>query len=84
MLFTTVGRKIVWQAGTVKDNEKDFLKYVNSNRMIRVNLGQLLQKVGHLTNRDVDKAEKFNAFFTSVFNTNDGRWDPRSPVLEDP
>ncbi|GAB0183669.1 mitochondrial enolase superfamily member 1 [Grus japonensis] len=34
-------------------------------------------------NRDVDKADPFNAFFTSVFNTNDGPWDPQSPVLED-
>ncbi|KAK4831271.1 hypothetical protein QYF61_016741 [Mycteria americana] len=41
------------------------------------------EQVGHLTNRDVDKAEMFNAFFASVFNNNDGPWDPRSPVLED-
>ncbi|GAB0204497.1 mitochondrial enolase superfamily member 1 [Grus japonensis] len=38
---------------------------------------------GHLTNRDIDKAETFNAFFASVFNTDDGLWDPSCPKLED-
>ncbi|KAK4816993.1 hypothetical protein QYF61_025913 [Mycteria americana] len=69
-------------SSTVKDNKKGFLKYVNSKRRIRDNIGPLLDEVGHLTNRDVDKAETFNASF-SVFNTNDEPWDPRSPVLED-
>ncbi|GAB0182551.1 mitochondrial enolase superfamily member 1 [Grus japonensis] len=36
-----------------------------------------------ITNRDIDKAEMFNAFFASVFNTDDGLWDPRCPELED-
>ncbi|GAB0206497.1 cAMP-dependent protein kinase inhibitor alpha [Grus japonensis] len=40
-------------------------------------------EVSHITNRDVGKAEMFNAFFASVFNTDDGPWDPWSPVLED-
>ncbi|KAM9262915.1 protein shortage in chiasmata 1 ortholog [Morus bassanus] len=68
---------------TAKDNKKDFLKYVNSKRRIRENIGPLLDEVGHLKNRDIDKAEMFNAFFASVFNTNDGPWDTQSPVLED-
>ncbi|KAK4832011.1 hypothetical protein QYF61_020449 [Mycteria americana] len=63
-------------ASTVKDNIKGFLKYVNSKGRIRNNIGPLLDE-GHR------KAETFNAFFTSVFNTDDGPWDPRSPVLED-
>ncbi|GAB0206495.1 mitochondrial enolase superfamily member 1 [Grus japonensis] len=67
---------------TVKDNKKGFLKYVNSKRRTRDNIGPLLDEVGHLTNRDVDKAEMFNAFFASVFNTSDGPWDPWSPVLK--
>ncbi|KAK4810960.1 hypothetical protein QYF61_014432 [Mycteria americana] len=70
-------------ASTVKDNKKGFLKYVNSKRRIRDNIGPLLDEVGHLTNRDVDKAETFNAFFASVFNTDNGSWDPRNPLLED-
>ncbi|GAB0179592.1 mitochondrial enolase superfamily member 1 [Grus japonensis] len=48
-----------------------------------LNLPSLLDKNGHLTNRDIDKAGKFNAFFTSVFNTDDGLWDPSCPELED-
>ncbi|KAK4807129.1 hypothetical protein QYF61_018470 [Mycteria americana] len=51
-------------------------------RRTKDNIGPLLDEVGHLTNGDVDKAETFNAFFASVFNTNDGPWDPQSPVLE--
>lgn len=39
---------------------------------IRGQTSVLLEEVGHLTNRDVDKAEMFNASFTSVFNTDDG------------
>ncbi|KAK4828562.1 hypothetical protein QYF61_027531 [Mycteria americana] len=70
-------------ASTAKDNKKGFFKYVNSKRRTRANIGVLLDEVGHLKNRDVDKAEMFNAFFTSVFNTNDGPGDPWSPALED-
>ena len=46
------------------------------------NIVTLLDEVSHLTNRDVNKAKTFNAAFASVFNTDDGPWDPRSPVLE--
>ena len=53
-------------SSTVKDNQKGFLKHVNSKRRMRDNIDLLLDEVGHLTNRDVDKAEMFNAFFTSV------------------
>ena len=74
-------------ANTVKDNKTGFLKYVNSKRR-RIgddddNVGLLLDEASHLTNKDIDKAEMFNAFFTSVFNMNDGAWDPQSSVLED-
>ncbi|GAB0204012.1 mitochondrial enolase superfamily member 1 [Grus japonensis] len=70
-------------ASTVGDNKKGFFKYVNNKRRTRDNIGSLLDENGHLTNRDIDKAEMFNAFFTSVFNTDDGLWDPRCPELED-
>ncbi|KAK4831728.1 hypothetical protein QYF61_018858 [Mycteria americana] len=70
-------------ASTVKDNKKGVLKYVNSNRRFRDNIGLLLDEVSHLTNRDVEKAEMFNTFFASVFNSDDGPWDVWSPVLED-
>ncbi|GAB0178695.1 hypothetical protein GRJ2_000334800 [Grus japonensis] len=68
---------------SVKDNKKDFLKYVNSKTKIRDSIGPLLDEVVHLTNKDVDIADTFNAFFDSVFNTNDELWEPWSPVLED-
>ncbi|KAJ7417715.1 rna-directed dna polymerase from mobile element jockey-like [Willisornis vidua] len=42
-----------------------------------------LDEDGHLTNRDRDKAEVFNAFFASVFNTNDRPRRPQYPELED-
>lgn len=43
----------------------------------------LLDEDGYLTNRNTDKAEMFNAFFTSVLNTQDTLWNPWSPKLED-
>ncbi|GAB0207904.1 mitochondrial enolase superfamily member 1 [Grus japonensis] len=70
-------------ASTVGDNIKGFFKYVNNKRRTRENIGSLLDENGHLTNRDIDKAEMFNAAFASVFNTDDGLWDPSCPELED-
>ncbi|GAB0184195.1 mitochondrial enolase superfamily member 1 [Grus japonensis] len=71
-------------ASTVGNNKKGFFKYVNNKRRTRENIGSLLvNENGHLTNRDIDKAETFNAFFASVFNTDDRLWDPRCPKLED-
>lgn len=49
----------------------------------RENVGPLLDGDGHLTNKDTGKTEKFNAFFASVFNINDGLWYPRCPEPED-
>ncbi|KAJ7406679.1 rna-directed dna polymerase from mobile element jockey-like [Pitangus sulphuratus] len=38
---------------------------------------------GHLTNRDRDKAEVFNAFFASFVNTDEGPRGPQCPEQED-
>ncbi|KAJ7399383.1 hypothetical protein BTVI_115488 [Pitangus sulphuratus] len=38
---------------------------------------------GHLTNRDRDKAEVFDIFFASAFNTDDGPRGSQCPELED-
>lgn len=38
---------------TVKDNKKSLFKYVNSKVRIRVNVGPLLDEVGHLTSKDI-------------------------------
>uniref|UniRef100_A0A8B9EMY0 Reverse transcriptase domain-containing protein n=1 Tax=Anser cygnoides TaxID=8845 RepID=A0A8B9EMY0_ANSCY len=56
---------------------------MNRKRRIRENIGPLLVGDGHLTDKDTGKAETFNAFFASVFNADDGLWDPRCPELED-
>lgn len=66
----------------MKDNKDSFLIYVNSERN-RENTDPLLDEAGHLTNRDVDKAERFNAVFGSVFNSNNGPWAPEPGELED-
>ncbi|KAJ7410341.1 adaptin ear-binding coat-associated protein 1 [Willisornis vidua] len=42
-----------------------------------------LDEDGHLTNRDRDKAELFNAFFASVFNMGDRPSVSQCPELED-
>ena len=68
-------------ASTVKD-KKGCFKYVNSKRQARNNIGLLLDTHSHLTNRDIDKAETFNAFFATVFNTDDGLWGSQSPGPE--
>lgn len=38
-------------------------------------MGSLFGKVSHLTNREVDKGETYNAFFAPFYNTDDGSWD---------
>lgn len=75
MLLVTVERKlaqlVLKLASTSGYNGKRFLKYLNSKRQPRNNTGPFFDEYGHLTNRDIDKAEMFNAFFASVFNTSD-------------
>ncbi|TRZ14703.1 hypothetical protein HGM15179_012407 [Zosterops borbonicus] len=62
---------------------KSFFKYINGKRQHRSNISLLQDEDGHLTNRDMDKAEVFNAFFSSVFNTDDGSRGSQSSELED-
>lgn len=38
---------------------------------------------GHLTTRDMDKAEEFNAFFAPAFSADDGPRGYQCPELED-
>ncbi|GAB0209507.1 mitochondrial enolase superfamily member 1 [Grus japonensis] len=54
-------------AGDVKDNKKDFFKYISSKRKSRENVGLLLNEVGALVTEDTEKVESLNAFFASVF-----------------
>lgn len=46
-------------------------------------MASLLDENSNLINRDLDKVEMFNDFFTFVFNTDDGLWHFRWPELED-
>jgi len=48
--------------------KKFFLKYVNSKRKMKENVGPLLNEMGALVKGDGEKAEVLNAFFASVFN----------------
>lgn len=43
----------------------NFFMYIISKRQCRDNIGPSRDEGGHLTNRDVDKAEVLNAFFAS-------------------
>ena len=49
----------------------------------RLDIGLLLDEFGHLTSRGIDKAETFNAFFSSVLNTDDGPLESCSQELEE-
>lgn len=42
------------------------MKYVNRKRKTRDYTVPLLDEIDHLTNRSVDKAEVFNAFFRAL------------------
>ncbi|KAF4796691.1 hypothetical protein TURU_082106 [Turdus rufiventris] len=61
---------------------KSFFNYNNSNRQCKNNIGLLHDEDGHLTNRDMDKAEVFNTFFAYVINTDDGPRGSQCPELE--
>lgn len=56
---------------TVRDNKITSLRYI-VKRQCRNDISQLQDEDGHLTVRDTDKVEMINAFFASVFNTDDG------------
>ncbi|KAK4806869.1 LOW QUALITY PROTEIN: hypothetical protein QYF61_012590 [Mycteria americana] len=68
-------------ARVVSDNKKGFFKYVITKRRSKENIGLIL--MGHLTNRDEEKAEALNIFFASVFNNTDRPWAARPSESED-
>ncbi|KAJ7404783.1 rna-directed dna polymerase from mobile element jockey-like [Willisornis vidua] len=68
---------------TLGDNKKSFSKYVSSKRQSRNHIDPLLDEDDLLTNRNTDKAEIFNAFFTLVFKTKDGLYGSQNSQLED-
>ncbi|KAJ7414510.1 hypothetical protein WISP_84040 [Willisornis vidua] len=56
---------------------------MNGKRQYRNIIIRLEDEDVHLTNRDRDKAEVFDAFFASIFNTDDGPREFQCPQLED-
>ncbi|GAB0177047.1 mitochondrial enolase superfamily member 1 [Grus japonensis] len=54
-------------ARDVKDNKKNFYRYVSDKRRMRENVGPLWNETGDLVTQDMEKAEVLNDFFASVF-----------------
>lgn len=46
------------------DNKKWFFKYVNSKRSSKESIGVILVASGHLTSKEEEKAEAFNALYS--------------------
>lgn len=67
---------------TVGNNKKSFCKCTNGKRQCKNNIGPLQNEDRHLTDNDKDKAEVFNIFFASVFNTGDRPRGSHCPELE--
>ncbi|GAB0208399.1 mitochondrial enolase superfamily member 1 [Grus japonensis] len=70
-------------ASVVSDKKKGFFTYLNNKRRSKENIGLILVEDVHLTNRDEEKAEAFNAVFASIFNHTDRPWATRSPESGD-
>ncbi|KAJ7423208.1 hypothetical protein WISP_34660 [Willisornis vidua] len=89
MLLIIVRRKFVWSklrwvemGHNCGRQKKDLLKYVNSKKQPPNFIGHLHDKDAPLTDRDIDKAEMFNASFAFFFNTSDGLKRSQHPELE--
>ena len=59
----------------IKDNKKGFLKYFNSKRKTRENMGPLLNEEGVWVIGDAEKVEILNTFFVSVFTAKTPPWE---------
>ena len=68
----------------VKDNKKNFYKYISNKRRAKETLHPLLRARGNIVTEDEGKAEVLNACLASVFN---GKtccsWGTQPPELED-
>ncbi|PKU39068.1 rna-directed dna polymerase from mobile element jockey-like [Limosa lapponica baueri] len=56
----------------VKNNKKNFYKYINSKKRAQESLHSLLDMGGNVVTKDEEKAEVPNAFFASVFSSGVG------------
>ncbi|PKU35770.1 rna-directed dna polymerase from mobile element jockey-like [Limosa lapponica baueri] len=60
-------------ARDVKVNRKGFFKYIGGKRKTRENVGPLLNETGAMVTEDAEKPELLNAFFASVFATQESQ-----------
>ncbi|NWI48515.1 RTXE polymerase, partial [Picathartes gymnocephalus] len=59
-------------ATSVKDNKKHFYKFINAKKKGKKSLHSLLDLEGNIITEDEEKAEVLNAFFASIFNSEEG------------
>ncbi|PKU42594.1 rna-directed dna polymerase from mobile element jockey-like [Limosa lapponica baueri] len=55
-------------ARDIKDNKKNFYKYVRDKRKTREDVSPLQKETGDLVTQDIEKGEVLNDFFTSVLS----------------
>jgi len=71
-------------ATVVRNNKLYIYKYVNKKKRAKVNLHPLVDAGQNFASKDEEKAEVFNAFFASVFNSQTGySQGTHLPLLED-
>ncbi|KAJ7421822.1 hypothetical protein WISP_41051 [Willisornis vidua] len=75
--------QLEFKLGRNVGKSKSFFKYIGRNKQYRNIVGPLQYGNGHLRNRDIGKAEVFNDFLASVFNTDDEPRGSQCPELED-
>jgi len=62
----------------VKDNKKNFFKYVSSKRKSRENVDWLLNEVGALIMEGTEEVEVLNTFFVSVLTAKTAPWESQT------
>lgn len=77
MAKTQLEMKLYRNAG---DSKLSFFKYINSKRQCKNNITSLQDEDGHLTNRDMNKADVCYTFFASVFSMDDRQSGSQCPV----
>ena len=63
----------------VKDNKKEFYRYIGRRRQAKESIPPLVKGNGELASSDTEKAEVLNECFASVFT---GGWASRLPGIQ--
>ena len=66
-------------ARDVKDDDKDFCKYIRDKRKTRGNVDPLLDEMEDLAIQDMEKIEVLNVSFTSVFTSKTSLQESQAP-----